>query len=328
MERTWLVQSGALVEADRSAASTRSDGGDSSGRVMLVEPEAALERCSGAVACEIVRALPHAAVSFVEREDDTAAGIVVIPSARRRQREARRFAFIMRADALVLVDGGGTCVKLLEQVVTDHMRVECAHGALVAMFRLIVKDHPAKLARIREDFEIIEELVLDGRKRVNRALMMEDTRRMLGLDGFYQGLLDIIDALAEDDTGLIAAGDRARLQYLARQIERLSTRLEALQDYCLQVQSFYQESIDVKQNNVMQWLTVVATIAMPLTFITGWYGMNFPHMALFDVPWGYPAVVAVCVAIAVLEIAFFCRRGWLRFGGRSGHRGDHRDRNR
>ena len=320
MERTWLVQSGALVEADRDTASIRPDDGDAAGCVMLVEPEAALERCVGTVASEIVRALPHAAVSFIEREGDEAAGIVVIPSARRRQREASRFAFIMRARDLVLVDNGDSCASFLDHLVTDRVRIESAQGAFIAMIRLIVKDHPAKLARIREDFEIIEELVLDGRRRVNRALMMEDTRRMLGLDGFYQGILDILDSLAEDETGLIAAADCTRLQYLARQVERLSTRLEALQDYCLQVQSFYQESIDVRQNNVMQWLTVVATIAMPLTFITGWYGMNFPHMVLFDAPWGYPAVVVVCGVIVTLEVAFFHRRGWLRFGGNDRHR--------
>ena len=70
----------------------------------------------------------------------------------------------------------------------------------------------------------------------------------------------------------------------------------------------------MRQNNVMQWLTVVTTIVMPLTFVTGWYGMNFPHMALFDVPWGYAAVIVVCVAIVAIEVAFFWHHGWLSFG--------------
>ena len=78
----------------------------------------------------------------------------------------------------------------------------------------------------------------------------------------------------------------------------------------------YQEGIDIRQNNVMQWLTVVTTIAMPLTVITGWYGMNFPHMGLIDAAGGYLLVACVCIVIVVAEVVFFYRRGWLRFGSR------------
>ena len=114
----------------------------------------------------------------------------------------------------------------------------------------------------------------------------------------------------------MAPADRARLRSLARLLGRLAALLESLQDYSLQVHSLYQESIDVRQNNVMQWLTVVTTIVMPLTLVTGWYGMNFPHMALFDVPWGYFAVIVACVTIVAVEVAFFWHHGWLSFGER------------
>ena len=139
---------------------------------------------------------------------------------------------------------------------------------------------------------------------------------MRGLDVFYQGISDMLDTLANGEATALDADDRARFAALARQVDRLVTRLESLQDFSLQVHGMYQEEIDLRQNSIMQWLTVVATIAMPLTFITSWYGMNFPNMGLTREPWGYPAVVVVCLVIAVIEIVFFCRRGWLNFGGR------------
>ena len=166
------------------------------------------------------------------------------------------------------------------------------------------------------DIERLEEQILEGCTRVNRAMMMADTRRMLGLDAFYQGMSDLTDLLAEKGGSVVAPGDRAQLRMLSRQLDRLSTRLESLQDYSLQLNGLYQEEIDIRQNSVMQWLTVIATIFMPLTFITGWYGMNFPTMAMLQEPWGYPLVVAVCLVIAVAEIVCFHRRGWLHFGGR------------
>jgi len=67
---------------------------------------------------------------------------------------------------------------------------------------------------------------------------------------------------------------------------------------------------------VMKVLTVIATVFMPLTFITGWYGMNFDT----DSPWNLPltryrfgAAIAATLMIASTlgMIAFFWRRGWL-----------------
>lgn len=146
--------------------------------------------------------------------------------------------------------------------------------------------------------------------------MMADSRRMLGLDTFYQGLSDITGLLGGEDAAFMSPVSRARFAALSRQLDRLSARLESLQNYALQVNGLYQEGIDIRQNNVMQWLTVVTTIAMPLTVITGWYGMNFPHMGLIDAAGGYLLVACVCIVIVVAEVVFFYRRGWLRFGSR------------
>ena len=50
---------------------------------------------------------------------------------------------------------------------------------------------------------------------------------------------------------------------------------------------------------------------MPLTVITGIYGMNFHHMPELERWWGYPAVLVVMVVVAGLILLFFRRRGWL-----------------
>ena len=252
----------------------------------------------------------------METSGGRAAGAVVIPSGTGRAADAARFAFALDRTRLRLLDDAGVCEPALRRLAEADAPVETPAGALCAMLRALLHDHPARLSLVRDDLELLEQRILEGRERIDRAKMMADFRHLLGLDAFYQGMSDIADDLSEAGGELLAAGERARFQALSRQLDRLSTRLESLQDYCLQVHSLYQESIDVRQNSVMQWLTVVATIAMPLTFITSWYGMNFPHMAMLDAPWGYPLVVGLCVLIAVVEVVFFGRRGWLSFGGR------------
>ena len=60
----------------------------------------------------------------------------------------------------------------------------------------------------------------------------------------------------------------------------------------------------------MQFLTVVTTVFLPLTLITGWYGMNFQNMPELSSPWGYPIVFMVSLAILLIEIFFFRRKKW------------------
>jgi magnesium transporter len=55
----------------------------------------------------------------------------------------------------------------------------------------------------------------------------------------------------------------------------------------------------------MTILTVVTTIFMPLTLITGWYGMNFTHMPELDSPYGYPLVIASALVIAISSLLYF-----------------------
>lgn len=297
MARAWHIANGHLATGEK-------DGGHV---VILLRLEEAQVRALSHTQREVLDQLEHAAMPFLERTSTGAAGLVVTPSGR------RRFGFILNLDELVLIDDGDVCAIALGRAVEDRARVEGPAGAFCVLLRELLRDHPVRISRMHEDFELMEQRVLEGRERPDRRKMMADSRRMLGLDTFYQGMSDLVAELAVDDSGLVAPADRVRLRSLERLLGRLATRLESLQDYSLQVHSLYQESIDVRQNNVMQWLTVVTTIVMPLTFVTGWYGMNFPHMALFDVPWGYAAAIMVCVVIVVVEVAFFWHRGWLSF---------------
>ncbi len=264
---------------------------------------------------EMVAQLPHASIPYMERVGAAAVGSVVVPEGKRRSASWKRFASLLRRSFCSSWTTTVSSRPSSRASAEEEDRVASPAGALCALVRALLREHPVVLSAVREDFERFEETVLEGRGKLDRSRMMADSRRMLGLDGFYQGLSDLASELAEGGEGLVAASDRLHFKMIARQLDRLSARLESLQDYSLQVHSLYQESIDIRQNNVMQWLTVVATIAMPLTFITSWYGMNFRNMLLINTSWGYLVAVALCLGVAAFEIAFFHRRGWLSFGG-------------
>ena len=66
-----------------------------------------------------------------------------------------------------------------------------------------------------------------------------------------------------------------------------------------------------KMNEVMKVLTVIATIFIPLTFIVGIYGMNFPNMPEMSWPWAYFALWGVMIGVTALMLYFFKRKKWF-----------------
>lgn len=75
--------------------------------------------------------------------------------------------------------------------------------------------------------------------------------------------------------------------------------------------NIYFSSISHKMNETMKILTTVATIFIPLTFIVGIYGMNFPNMPEMQFKYGYFGVWVVMLATATAMLVYFKKRGWL-----------------
>ncbi len=73
----------------------------------------------------------------------------------------------------------------------------------------------------------------------------------------------------------------------------------------------YLSGAQVRLNEAMRVLTVIATIFMPITFVAGVYGMNFRYMPELEWRYGYPSVLALCVVVALGMVVWFRRRGWF-----------------
>ena len=94
-------------------------------------------------------------------------------------------------------------------------------------------------------------------------------------------------------------------------MDRLYATASSLRDYTLQIGDLNKAHLELKQNHIMTILTVVTTIFMPLTLITGWYGMNFRYMPELDSVYAYPMVFGTCVLIIIFSLVYFKKKKWL-----------------
>jgi magnesium transporter len=87
--------------------------------------------------------------------------------------------------------------------------------------------------------------------------------------------------------------------------------VETYRDILSGMLDIYLSSMSNRLNSIMKVLTVIATIFMPLTFITSLYGMNFKNMPELQWEYGYFMVLGMVVVIALSMIEYFRRKHWL-----------------
>lgn len=95
---------------------------------------------------------------------------------------------------------------------------------------------------------------------------------------------------------------------------RISDLIDSYRDLLSGATDLYLSTVSNRQNDVMKQLTVIATIFLPLSFITGFFGQNFGYMVthLITREWtfwviGVGSMVATCVGLVI----YFRRRGWV-----------------
>ena len=95
---------------------------------------------------------------------------------------------------------------------------------------------------------------------------------------------------------------------------RISDLIDSYRDLLSGATDLYLSTISNRQNDVMRQLTIIATVFLPLSFLTGFFGMNFSLLTghFINTTWsfwvlGVGSMVATCVALGW----FFHRRGWL-----------------
>lgn len=118
-------------------------------------------------------------------------------------------------------------------------------------------------------------------------------------------LAEAVRTMARDDAPLILDDTRVYLGDLHDHVRQTADILGAIRDMERDAFDMYMSSMDLRLNQRMHYLTVLATIFIPLTFVTSWYGMNFEYMPELKWPWAYPVVGGGMISIAVTVLLYF-----------------------
>lgn len=87
--------------------------------------------------------------------------------------------------------------------------------------------------------------------------------------------------------------------------------LETYKDLTASLLDIHMNTMNNRMNEVMKLLTIITTIFIPLSFISGLYGMNFEFMPELHSKWGYPAVLGFMALISAGMIYYFKKKKWF-----------------
>ena len=110
------------------------------------------------------------------------------------------------------------------------------------------------------------------------------------------------------------AGDpecRAHLEALHRDVQSLTEHASYQSSHIAFLLDAALGLINIEQNGIIKFFSVVAVVFMPPTLIASIYGMNFDILPELHFRAGYPMALLAMLVAAALPVLWFKKRGWL-----------------
>ncbi|MCG2730441.1 MAG: magnesium transporter [Acetobacterium sp.] len=234
-----------------------------------------------------------------------------LPDAIVLDHKPNRICIYFSANLLVFISDRSAFISdIVVNAQTEGIKIPTLGKFLHLFFDKLTIDDRLVLASIEEEISSLEEEFIVSIKKDLAEYLIAFRKRLLSLKQYYEQLLEISEAIEENENNLIDKKELRYFKILTNRINRLFTNVLNLRDYGTQVREAYQAQLDINLNYVMKIFTVVTSIFLPLTLIVGWYGMNL-MMPEFDWKYGYPFVIFLSISVAAGTLIYFKKNKWF-----------------
>jgi magnesium transporter len=136
------------------------------------------------------------------------------------------------------------------------------------------------------------------------------TRDLLGFRRIVLAAREVLHEICTRRSPFVAETAVPSLERLVGMLDRLGSDLAVEREILAETLNLYLGLVSYRTNKVLNRLTVVSLVFLPLTFLCGVYGMNFEWMP--EIRWrlGYPFFWAVAMLVSTSTLAYMKRRGW------------------
>jgi magnesium transporter len=200
-----------------------------------------------------------------------------------------------------------------QMLYSPHSRARSMGTDYIAYLLLdaVVDRYFLLLEYLGEKIDELEEEMMDNATRPTLRKIFDLKRELIHLRKAVWPMREIVSNMQRNDRHFLGKEQGLFLRDFHDHIMRVIDTVEAYRDTVSSLVDLYLSHSSIRMNEVMRVLTVISTIFIPLTFITGFYGMNFDYMPEIHSRWAYPVVIGIMGLIVGAQLYYFRKKKWL-----------------
>lgn len=164
---------------------------------------------------------------------------------------------------------------------------------------------------LEEEVEAIEEMINEEPESVDKAAIFEAKKNLIRVRRYIAPLREALNQLARTESELIDERTTHFVRDVYDHVIQILDSIDAQREVINGLQDLYLSELSMKMNRVMQFLTIITALFVPISFLAGLYGMNFANMPELANPNGYYNLLAVMAVIVVGMLLVFWRKKWF-----------------
>lgn len=175
----------------------------------------------------------------------------------------------------------------------------------------LVDNYLPIMDELEDKIDVAEKEIFKRPREATPKRLLELKKDVLYLRRVTHPQREVLRQLSNGEYAQICTECRFHFKDVYDHIFMVSELIESYRDAISGAMEVYLSMVSNRLNEVMKVLTVIATIMMPLTVITGVYGMNFQRMPMLDSPYGFSMVIGLMGAVSVGMLFYFRKKGWF-----------------
>lgn len=179
-----------------------------------------------------------------------------------------------------------------------------------ALIDAIIDNYFPVVEEFADELDALEDDVVERPSHACIHRLHDIKRELMALRRAIWPMRDALGVLLREPPELVGTGTLVYLRDCQDHAFQILDLVESFREVCASLTDLYISTVGNRTNDIMKVLTIFAAIFIPLSFVTGVYGMNLTHpdRAWY---WAWPFAAGVMGAIAVALLVFFYRRGWI-----------------
>ncbi len=210
-------------------------------------------------------------------------------------------------------DGFKTIAEIASRAKVDA-RVVLDPGIDMLLYNLmdrITDAYMPILDYIGEQIDDIEEKALRQPTPEVLIAISEKKRELLNLRRIVGPQREVVAQLTRGEVPFIRMETRAYFRDVQDHLVRTVETVELYRDLVLGSRDIYLSSISNNLNQIMKTLTIISVIALPLTVVTGFFGMNFEDLPGIHSHWAFWITMVVLAVLEFFMFWLFRKKRWI-----------------